>query len=160
MQIVPGDLDHPAIIDLLKFHLETNIAVTPPGSVHALDLDGLKVPEVAFFAGWHKNGPDDDLLVIGAVKEIAPEADGLRHGEIKSMRTVEARRGNGIGAQMLDHLIDHARDQGIERLSLETGSFDYFEPARKLYAKSGFVECPPFGDYTLDPNSVFMTKIL
>jgi putative acetyltransferase len=160
MQIVPGDLDHPAIIDLLKFHLESNIAVTPPGSVHALDLDGLRVPEVAFFAGWNKNDPDDDLLVIGAVKEIAPDADGRRHGEIKSMRTVEARRGNGIGAQMLDHLIDYARDQGIERLSLETGSFDYFQPARKLYAKRGFVECPPFGDYTLDPNSVFMTKIL
>ncbi len=156
MQIVPGDLDHPAIIDLLKFHLDTNIAVTPPGSVHALDLDGLKVPEIAFFAGWEKN----DLLVIGAVKEIASEADGRRHGEIKSMRTVEARRGNGIGAQMLDHLIAHASDKGMERLSLETGSFDYFEPARKLYEKRGFTECEPFGDYTLDPNSVFMTKVL
>ncbi|WP_375573445.1 GNAT family N-acetyltransferase [Ahrensia marina] len=156
MQIIPGDLDHPAIIDLLQFHLDTNIEVTPPGSVHALDLDGLKVPEIAFFAGWD----EEDLLVIGAVKEIAPEADGRRHGEIKSMRTVEARRGNGIGAQMLDHLIAHAQANGLKRLSLETGSFDYFEPARKLYAKRGFTECPPFGDYTLDPNSVFMTKVL
>jgi len=160
MHIIPGDLDHPAIIDLLKFHLDTNIAVTPPGSVHALDLDALKVPEVAFFAGWQDKDAHDDLLVIGAVKEIAPEADSRRHGEIKSMRTVEARRGNGIGAQMLDHLITHAQAQGMERLSLETGSFDYFEPARKLYEKRGFTVCEPFGDYTLDPNSVFMTKVL
>ncbi|MBO6676292.1 MAG: GNAT family N-acetyltransferase [Rhizobiales bacterium] len=160
MQIVPGDLDHPAIIDLLKFHLDTNIAVTPPGSVHALDLDGLKVPDVAFFAGWKNGDSTKDLLVIGAVKEIAPEADGRRHGEIKSMRTVEAHRGNGLGAVMLDHLMDHARINGIERLSLETGSFDYFEPARKLYEKRGFGYCEPFGDYVLDPNSVFMTKVL
>lgn len=151
MQIVPGDLDHPAVIDLLKYHLETNIAVTPPGSVHALDLDALKVPEVSFFAGWDQ----DQLLVIGAVKKIEPA-----HGEIKSMRTVEAHRAKGLGAQMLDHIITHARQNGMARLSLETGAFDYFAPARKLYAKRGFEQCPPFAGYTLDPNSTFMTKVL
>jgi putative acetyltransferase len=156
MQIVPGDLDHPAIIDLLKFHLDTNIAVTPPGSVHSLTPDAFKDMDIDLFAGWN----DNELLVIGAVKEIAPEADGRRHGEIKSMRTVEAHRAKGLGAVMLDHLMDHAQAQGIERLSLETGSFDYFEPARKLYKKRGFTYCEPFGDYLLDPNSVFMTKVL
>jgi putative acetyltransferase len=156
MHIIPGDLDHPAIIDLLKYHMDTNVAVTPPGSVHALELDALKVPEISFFAGWD----GEDLLVIGAVKDIDPMPGERTHGEIKSMRTVEARRGNGIGAQMLDHLIAHAQAKGLERLSLETGSFDYFEPARKLYEKRGFTECAPFGDYTLDPNSVFMTKLL
>ncbi|KAJ8606021.1 hypothetical protein CTAYLR_010522 [Chrysophaeum taylorii] len=160
MRIVQGNLDHPAIIDLLRFHLDTNIAVTPPGSVHALDLAGLKVPEIAFFAGWEDSGTDDVLLVIGAIKEIEPEADGRRHGEIKSMRTAEAHRAKGLGAVMLDHLIAHARSNGLERLSLETGSFDYFEPARKLYEKRGFSYCEPFGDYVLDPNSVFMTKVL
>ncbi|MEM1286529.1 MAG: GNAT family N-acetyltransferase [Pseudomonadota bacterium] len=156
MRIIPGDLDHPAIIDLLQYHLDTNIAVTPPESVHALDLEALKVPQVAFFAGWE----DDDLLVIGAVKEIDPMPGEATHGEVKSMRTVEAKRGNGIGAQMLDHLIGHAETKGLQRLSLETGSFDYFEPARKLYEKRGFTYCEPFGDYGLDPNSVFMTKAL
>jgi putative acetyltransferase len=164
MHIIPGDLDHPAIIALLEFHMETNVAVTPVGSVHALDLSALKASDIAFFAGWAMDGSkthnSDDLMVIGAVKEIGPDADGRRHGEIKSMRTVEAHRGKGLGAVMLDHLITHAQTIGLQRLSLETGSFDYFEPARKLYAKRGFSECPPFGDYTLDPNSVFMTKLL
>lgn len=151
MQIQPGDLDHTAIIALLQFHLETNIAVTPVGSVHALDLDALKAPEIAFYAGWDGS----NLLTIGALKDL-----GGGHGELKSMRTVEAHRAKGLGAQMLDFLIDQARGNGFTRLSLETGSFDYFEPARRLYQKRGFAECPPFGDYTLDPNSTYMTKVL
>lgn len=155
MHIIPGDLDHPAIIELLKFHMETNVAVTPVGSVHALDLDALKAPEISFFAGWQKGETDDELLIIGALKRLCAE-----HGELKSMRTVEAHRAKGLGAQMLDFLIDQARSKGIKRLSLETGSFDYFEPARKLYAKRGFAECPPFEGYDIDPNSTYMTKLL
>ncbi|MBV6657756.1 MAG: GNAT family N-acetyltransferase [Devosiaceae bacterium] len=151
MRILPGDLDHPAVIGLLEYHLEANIAVTPVGSVHALDLDALKVPSIRFFAGWD----GDTLLTIGAWK---------RHdaalGEIKSMRTVESERGKGLGAQMLDHIIADAQDQGVERLSLETGAFDYFAPARKLYEKRGFTYCEPFADYVPDPNSAFMTKVL
>lgn len=151
MHIISGDLDHPAIIDLLKFHMETNVAETPVGSVHALDLDALKTPEIDFFAGWDS----DSLMVIGALKDL-----GNSHGELKSMRTVERHRAKGLGAQMLDFLIDHARAKGINKLSLETGSFEYFKPARKLYAKRGFVECPPFADYEIDPNSTYMTKLL
>lgn len=156
MQIVPGDLDDRAIIALLKFHLQANIAVTPVGSVHALDLDALKHPSIHFFAGWREGSKDEDaLLVIGAWKR---HSDAL--GEIKSMRTVEAERGKGLGAIMLDHIISDARAQGVAQLSLETGSFDYFEPARKLYAKRGFVACAPFADYSVDPNSAYMTKVL
>ena len=156
LRIIKGDLDHPAIINLLRFHLDTNIAVTPPGSVHALDLEALKTADIAFFAGWD----EADLLVIGAVKRIDPLPGEASHGEIKSMRTVEARRGQGIGAAMLDHLIAHAQAQGMARLSLETGAFDYFAPARKLYERRGFTYCAPFADYTIDPNSVYMTKLL
>lgn len=155
MHIIPGDLDHPAIIDLLQFHMETNIAETPVGSVHALDLNALKGPQISFFAGWHDGEVGDELMVIGALKNLG---DG--HGELKSMRTVEQHRAKGLGAQMLDFLIEHARARGIKQLSLETGSFDYFEPARKLYAKRGFTECPPFADYEIDPNSTYMTKML
>lgn len=151
MQINPGDLDDPRIIALLKFHMDTNVAVTPPGSVHALDLDALKVPEIRFFAGWR----GDILLSIGAWKR-----HDERLGEIKSMRTVETERGKGLGKLMLQHLIADAREQGAVELALETGSFDYFEPARRLYTAYGFSECPPFADYRLDPNSVFMRKML
>lgn len=151
MDIRPGDLDHPAVIDLLQFHLAANIAVTPPGSVHALPLDALKHPSIRFFSGWL----GDDLLAIGAWK---------RHdatlGEIKSMRTVEHLRGRGLGRLMLDHILADARAHGIARLSLETGSFAYFEPARKLYEKAGFGYCAPFADYVPDPNSAFMTRAL
>ena len=173
LRIIKGDLDNPAIIDLLKFHMDTNVAVTPPGSVHALDLEALKTPDIAFFAGWE----DDTLLVIGAVKDMAPQPvhdsptgspqdsphgdlHGDLHGEIKSMRTVEAQRGRGIGAAMLDHLVAYAQSRGMTRLWLETGAFDYFAPARKLYQRRGFTFCEPFADYTLDPNSVFMTRAL
>lgn len=155
MHIIPGDLDHPAIIDLLKFHMETNVAETPVGSVHALDLDALRVPEISFFAGWLHGAVGDDLMAIGALKDL-----GAAHGELKSMRTVEAHRAKGLGAQMLNFLINHAREKGLQRLSLETGSFDYFAPARKLYAKRGFVECPPFADYDIDENSTYMTRAL
>lgn len=155
MQIVPGDLDHPAIIALLHYHLETNIAVTPVGSVHALDLEALKVPSIDFFAGWSDGKIGDELLMIGALSQLSPD-----HGELKSMRTVEEHRGKGLGAQMLDFLIEHARQKGIKRLSLETGSFDYFEPARKLYAKRGFEICPPFAGYEIDENSTYMTRKL
>src|SRR5207248_3478742 len=92
------------------------------------------------------------LLGIGALKRLSP-----RHGEIKSMHTAAARRGKGAGSAMLEHIIASARACGMSRLSLETGSWDYFRPARALYARHGFRECPPFADYVPDPNSVFMT---
>lgn len=155
MQITPGDLDHPAIIALLQYHLDANIAVTPVGSVHALDLDALKAPEIDFFAGWADERIGDELLMIGAIKTLSTD-----HAEIKSMRTVEEHRGKGLGAQMLDFLIEHAAQKGIRQLSLETGSFDYFEPARKLYSKRGFTICEPFADYEIDPNSTYMTMAL
>lgn len=151
MRIELGDLDHPDVIELLKFHLETNMAVTPPQSVHALDLGALKAPSIRFFAGWD----GDSLLSIGAWKRHDAEL-----GEIKSMRTAEMHRAKGLGAQMLHHIIEDAKAHTVSRLSLETGSFDYFEPARRLYEKSGFSYCKPFADYGLDPNSTYMTKLL
>jgi putative acetyltransferase len=87
----------------------------------------------------------------------AATAPGSDHGEVKSMHTASACRRTGVGRAMLLHLIGAARDLGMSRLSLETGSWAYFQPARALYQSVGFVECPPFGEYVRDPNSVFMS---
>lgn len=149
MRIAPGDLDDPRIVAILEAHLATMRATSPPESIHALDLAELRAPEISFWAGWDA----ETLIAVGALKTLSAE-----HGEIKSMHTTEAARGRGAGTAMLVHLIGLARSVGMRRLSLETGSQDAFAPARRLYLRHGFVDCPPFADYRLDPNSVFMTR--
>ncbi len=142
------DPSRPVVADLLTTHLDTMAQHSPPESVHALDLSGLQAPDVTFWAAWHGS----DLLGCGALKEL----DG-RHGEIKSMHTAEAFRGNGVGARILEHMLAEARRRSYDRLSLETGSMEAFAPARALYARYGFSYCDPFADYRGDPHSVFMT---
>lgn len=153
MRITEGGLDHPDVIALLHTHLARAHAVTPKGSAHALDLSGLKAPGITFWSAW--DGQEllgETLLGVGALKAISPE-----HGEVKSMHTAEAARRRGVGAALLRHIIAEARQRGMSRLSLETGSFDYFAPARAMYAAHGFAECAPFEGYRPDPNSTFMT---
>ena len=145
------DLTDPRIIDLLHEHLRDMARHSPPESIHALDLDSLRKPEVSFWAVWQ----GEALLGCGALKELAPA-----HGEIKSMRTADAHRRKGVAATMLKHLLDEAARRSYRTLSLETGSMAAFEPARRLYASFGFTYCGPFADYIDDPNSVFMTRDL
>lgn len=145
------DLSGPEIRALLEEHLQNMRRLSPPESVHALDLAGLRAPGIAFWTVW--SGPD--LLGCGALKELAPD-----HAEIKSMRTVAAHRRRGVARAMLAHLVAEAARRGYVRLSLETGSQPAFEPARRLYESYGFGYCPPFEGYVEDPNSVFMTKRL
>jgi putative acetyltransferase len=151
IDIRTGDLSDPRVVGLLDHHYRTCHAVTPPGSAHVFDLSRLRSPDVDFWAAWE----DDDLLAVGALKRL-----DHRHGEVKSMHTAENARRRGIAAAMLRHIIDAARAHGLERLSLETGSFAFFQPAVALYKAHGFVECPPFGDYRPDPNSTFLTLAL
>lgn len=151
MDIVEGRLDHPAVQALLREHLEQMHAQTPPGSVHALDLDGLREPDVTFWGAWR----DGELLGCAALKDL-----GERHGEIKSMRTARARRRERVASGLLAHLVTEARRRGFDRLSLETGRGEAFAPAHALYARFEFVECAPFGDYAPDPLSVFLTREL
>lgn len=148
MRIVEGGLDDPRVIELLQTHLARARAETARGSAHALDVSGLRSPEVTFWSAWE----GDALAGVGALKVLSAE-----HGEVKSMHTAEAMRRRGVGGAILRHIIAAARARGMSRLSLETGSWPYFAPARALYAHHGFVACPPFGDYRPDPNSVFMT---
>lgn len=123
-------------------------SLSPPESVHALDVTKLKTPDITFWTV--RDG--EVLLGCGALKEIDP-----RHGEIKSMRTPKLLRRRGAGRAILQHMVDVARARGYERLSLETGSPEPFLPARRLYESFGFTQCEPFGDYKPDPYSVFMT---
>jgi len=148
LRFVEGDFSDPRVVALLKIHLINARTETAPGSAHALDLAGLQSPGVSFWTIWE----DETLLGIGALKRLSGD-----HGEIKSMHTTERARRKGVGSAMLRHIIAAARASGMSRVSLETGSADYFRAARALYRKHDFVECPPFGDYAPDPNSVFMS---
>ncbi|GLY64707.1 GNAT family N-acetyltransferase [Amycolatopsis taiwanensis] len=151
MEIVRDDLSGGAIIELLRSHVEEMRAITPPESVHALDLDELRKPEVTFWSVLDGGVP----VGCGAIKMLDAE-----HAELKSMRTAPARKRTGVGSLLLAHIITEARAMGIVRLSLETGAADFFAPARKLYGKFGFAPCEPFADYRPDPHSVFMTKMI
>jgi len=146
--IEPGDLTDERVIRLLTDHLTDMFSTSPAESVHALDVSGLSAPGVTFWT----IADGDELLGCVALKELDAE-----HGELKSMRTDAAARGRGLGARLLEHVLAEAARRGYRHVSLETGSQEFFRPARTLYAKYGFVECGPFGDYALDPNSVFMT---
>ncbi|KQU66398.1 GNAT family N-acetyltransferase [Phycicoccus sp. Root101] len=148
MQVRAGGLDTPQVAALLAAHVEDMRRYSPPESVHTLDLDRLRTPDLSFWSVWE----GDEVLACGALRELDP-----RHGELKSMRTAPAHRGRGIGAHVLDHLVGEATARGYTRLSLETGSPEEFAPARRLYARRGFVECGPFGPYAADDFSVFMT---
>ena len=148
MLIRTGDTYDPRVIALLDHHTTTARAQTAPGSAHALDLPGLRALDVSFWTSW-----DGEMLVaVGALKTLSPA-----HGEVKSMHTAEAARRRGFAGRMLRHVIADARARGMARLSLETGSWDYFKPAHALYQAHGFVLCGPFEGYVEDPNSLFLT---
>lgn len=136
------------VATLIEAHLDTMALHSPPGSIHALDTASLTAPDITFWTVW----ADSVLVGCGALREIDP-----LHGEIKSMHTARTHRGQGVGTRMLVHLLDEARRRSYHRVSLETGSMAGFAPARALYRRFGFAQCPPFADYCVDPNSVCMT---
>lgn len=151
MEIKIDNLTGSEIISLLQEHLNDMYLTSPPESVHALDLDGLRKPEITFWTLWDES----KLAGCGAIKEL-----DSTHAEIKSMRTSHEFRRRGVAAQMMQHIIATAKTRNYQWLSLETGSMEYFAAARKLYESFDFEYCSPFGDYNEDPNSVFMTKQL
>lgn len=155
MYIAEGGLDDPRVVALLEIHVTRALAETGRGSGHALDLPALiRTPGLTFWSAWE----DDTRTTLVGI--VALNALSSEHGELKSMHVAERMRGRGFGAAMVKHVIAAARARGMSRLSLETGSWPFFQPARALYARLGFVECEPFGDYRPDRNSVFMTLAL
>jgi len=185
LEISRADLADPHLHTFLAAHLADMAPTAPPESQHALDLDGLSRQGVRVWVarldgvlvgtgaladlpsdlgdhGGDDDGNDDDELRGDRSSRGGSGHDGHRapessHAELKSMRTDPARRAEGIASQMLAHLVEDARSRGVRRISLETGSMEFFAPARRFYAAAGFVECPPFGSYVDDPHSVFMT---
>jgi len=148
MRIIEDDLTGAEITALLERHFASMFDHSPPESCHVLPVDGLRAPGITLWSIWDGSA----IAGCGALKAIDDA-----HGEIKSMRTADAFLGRGVGAAMLAHIVAEAKARGYRRLSLETGTPAVFRPARRLYARHGFVECAPFGDYVVDPWSVFMT---
>jgi putative acetyltransferase len=130
MEIRLDDLSGPEIRRLLDEHLTYMAQLSPPESVHALDIDALGKPDITFWTVWS----GVELLGCGALK--------------------------GVARTMLTHIIEEASKRCYARLSLETGSMAAFEPAQRLYERFGFTFCPPFADYVADPSSIFMTRPL
>lgn len=149
MDIRIDDLSGPEIIRLLHEHLRSVALHSPPESIHALDLEELRKPDITFWSVWQ----DSELMGCGAIKEL-----DSRHGEIKSMRTVSLHLRKGVAARLMRHILEEAKRRSYQRLSLETGSMDAFAPARNLYASFGFKPCGPFANYVEDPYSAFMTR--
>jgi putative acetyltransferase len=151
MRIEIDDLTRHEVLALLNEHLSNMYELSPPESVHALDVSKLRAPDITFWTAWD----DDGLLGCGALKQLSSW-----HGEIKSMRTPAARRRTGAGRALLMHIIGAARERRYRRLSLETGSSPDFLPAQRLYESFGFTRCGPFEGYVEDPHSVFMSLTL
>ena len=162
MQLPPlhirlDDLRDPRIAVFLREHLQDMRSTSPPESVHALDLDKLRDPNVRFWSAWRPSdtAQDGTLVGTGAIKKL----DSM-HAELKSMRTAVFCRGQGIARQLLMHILTEARALGLSRLGLETGAQPFFAPAHRLYLTEGFEPCGPFGNYTLDPHSRYLTMAL
>ncbi len=151
MDIKVDDLTGSEIADMLQEHLQSMAQHSPPESIHALDIEGLRKPEITFWSVWSNS----ELLGCGALKELSSD-----HGEIKSMRTAALHQRKGVAAKLLKHILEEAKNRKYKRVSLETGSMDAFVPAHNLYARFGFKRCGPFTDYVEDPYSIYMTKEL
>jgi putative acetyltransferase len=151
MHIRIDDLQGVEVQELLREHLRGMAMHSPPESIHALDLDALRKPDITFWTAWE----EDELLGCGALKEL-----DSTHGELKSMRTAERHLRKGVAKHLVLHIVEEAKRRGYARLSLETGSGPGHEAARRLYARCGFTDCGPFADYAEDPHSMFMTLMI
>ena len=151
LKSIEGNFNNPEVHELLIKHFIELRSVSPKGSAHVLNIDGLKEPSIKFWSLWEEN----DLIGSGALKFLDEE-----HGEFKSIRVIDQFRGKGNGSKVINHLINEAKKLNIKRLSLETGSGNFFIPARKLFVKSGFKICKPFSHYKNDINSVYMRLLI
>ena len=151
MKSIEGNFDNSEVNDLLKKHFVELRSVSPAGSTHVLDIDGLKDPSIKFWSLWENN----ELIGCGALKFLEKN-----HGEFKSIRVADQFRKKGSGERIINHLIEEAKKLNIVKLSIETGAGEFFLPARNLFSKFGFKKCSPFAHYKDDPNSCYYTLYL
>ena len=148
MKSIEGNFEHLKVNDLLVKHFKELRSVSPEGSAHVLDISGLKDPNIKFWSIWEEN----TLIGCGALKFLDEN-----HGEFKSIRVIDDFRKKGYGFKIINNLIEEAKKLDVKKLSLETGSGDFFLPARKLFQKVGFEKCSPFAHYKEDTNSCYMS---
>ena len=146
MKSIENNFDNPQVNDLLKKHFKELQSVSPEGSTHVLDIEGLKNKSIKFWSLWN----EDKLIGCGALKILSKF-----HGEFKSIRVADTFRKKGIGKKIISHLILEAKKIGIKKISVETGAGNFFSPARKLFINYGFTECEPFAHYKHDINSKY-----
>ena len=151
MRSVEGNFNDPKVDELLKKHFIELRSVSPAGSTHVLDVDGLKDPSIKFWSLWEEN----ELMGCGALKFLNEE-----HGEFKSIRVADKFRKQGYGIKIIKHLIEEAKKLNIKKISIETGSGDFFISARKLFSRCGFKSCKPFAHYKEDINSCYMNILI
>ena len=148
MKSIEGNFDNPEVDELLRKHFIELRSVSPAGSTHVLDIDGLKNPSIKFWSLWE----NEKLMGCGALKFL-----NENHGEFKSIRVADQYRGKGYGQKIIAHLIAEAKELKIKKISIETGSGEFFKSARGLFKSFGFKKCEPFSHYKTDPNSCYMT---
>ena len=151
MKSIEGNFDNPEVNELLVKHFIELRSVSPEGSTHVLDIAGLKDSSIMFWSLWEQ----DQLIGCGALKFL-----NKNHGEFKSIRVADKfiKKGNGI--KVINHLINKAKKLNIKRISLETGTGNFFIPARKLFDKCGFRACKPFAHYKKDPDAYYMSLLI
>ena len=148
MKSIEGNFDNPEVDDLLRKHFIELKSVSPAGSTHVLDIDGLKNPSIKFWSLWE----NEKLMGCGALKFL-----NENHGEFKSIRVADQYRRKGYGKKIISHLIAEAKELKIKKISIETGSGEFFKSARRLFKNFGFEKCEPFSHYKADANSCYMT---
>ncbi len=148
MKSIEGNFENSEVNELLNKHFIELRSVSPKGSAHVLDIEGLKDKSIKFWSLWDNN----ELIGCGALKFLEKN-----HGEFKSIRVADKFRRSGIGEKIIEHLIEESKKLEISKLSIETGAGDFFIPARKLFSKFGFKKCIPFAHYKEDPNSCYYT---
>ena len=148
---IEGNFDNTEVYDLLVKHFVELRSVSPEGSTHVLDINGLKDPSIKFWSLWENN----NLMGCGALKFL-----NKQHGEFKSIRVDDKYRNKGNGIKIINHLITKAKILDIKKLSLETGAGGFFAPARKLFHNCKFKVCSPFSHYKHDINSVYMSLLI
>ena len=151
MKSIEGNFNKPEVNKLLISHFIELSSVSPVNKGHVLDIPGLKNPSIKFWSLWE----NDQLIGCGALKFLDKE-----HGELKSIRVADSFRRKGNGFKVINHLINEAKELNIKKISLETGTGNFFTPARKLFDKCGFKVCKPFAHYKKDPNACYMSLLL